>query len=452
MRVSASMFASTLGIPARTVLLWFNTAEQSMPLSPVHASKQTRTTGECAVKAGRKRLAEEFICKIDKVPSHYCRKSSNKQYLWPGDFASFADVHHKYKAWLKEKFPSEQPVSMTTLKVILKAKNIDIFQPRKDQCDLCVGYRQGNVGEEKYRHHLLVKDEARAAKAKDKEQAMSDSSCLVVTVDVQAVQTLPKTEASCLYFKTRLNVHNYTVYNVASGEVICYVWPECNGGLTASVFTTCLLDFLEKYKSLQPHLQTVTIWSDGCGCQNRNATLISAVASWAAKNSIDCFQKYLCKGHSQMEVDSVHAKLEARMRKVEVQIPADYCRLITEARKHPRPYRYQYLDHTFFRNFEADQMYESIRPGTKKGDPCVTDVKQYHCKKDGTIQYKLSHSSTEEFQILPHRRRRSVPSTRSLPLYNTPIPLPARKFKDLQELKPVLHPNNHAFYDSLPHL
>ena len=46
-------------------------------------------------------------------------------------------------------------------------------------------------------------------------------------------------------------------------------------------------------------------------------------------------QKLLQKGHTQMEVDSAHAVIERKQKQVEMEVPADYCRLIREARSIP---------------------------------------------------------------------------------------------------------------------
>ena len=67
-------------------------------------------------------------------------------------------------------------------------------------------------------------------------------------MDLQSVlKTLPLL-ASALYHKTKLCVHYFTIYNVRSCEVICYVWHkgEGAGGLTASEFASCIIDYLTK--------------------------------------------------------------------------------------------------------------------------------------------------------------------------------------------------------------
>jgi hypothetical protein len=428
---------------------WINDSTHGMPMSPLYSPPPKRTPSQPSSQ--KKERAKEFLSKIDKVPSHYCRKSTTKTYLYPGDFSSFADLHRKYVTWQAETYPGEQPLSLTSLKEILAEQKISIFQPKKDRCDLCVAFEQSNITREEHERHTERKESARQEKNADKQKARDDHDYLVLTVDVQAVQNVPKSNAGSLYFKTRLNLHNYTVYDVATGEVVCYVWTEVNGGLVASVFTSCLTHYLTSRNQQQPSLREVVVWSDGCTSQNRNSTIISALSSWAVKNQVPVTTKYLEKGHTQMEVDSVHAKIESAMKNQDLQVPADYCRITTDARKKPSPYQVLYLQHSFFRNFDADMAYDSIRPGTRKGDPCVTDTKQYRCEVDGTVQFKLSHDS-QQFTLLP-RRRRSTPTPSPFPplLYSSPIPIQRRKFNDLQDLKAVLHQDYHPFYDSLPH-
>ena len=84
--------------------------------------------------AGRK-LAGNFLDSLPKMPSHYCRSTSNKLYLYdeiPNQkklYALFLEYCEK-----EEKFAPGRNVLYREL----KAKNISFFQPKKDQCDTCV--------------------------------------------------------------------------------------------------------------------------------------------------------------------------------------------------------------------------------------------------------------------------------------------------------------------------
>jgi len=92
----------------------------------------------------------------------------------------------------------------------------------------------------------------------------------------------------------------------------CYFWHESGGELTANVFTTCISDFL-KTQNLQG-VDRVILYSVGCGNQKRNVTLANALCDFAIENQITVEHKYLKKGNTQMECESVHRAIERRIK------------------------------------------------------------------------------------------------------------------------------------------
>ena len=93
----------------------------------------------------------------------------------------------------------------------------------------------GNVDDVSYNNHIQSRESARAEKAKDKQLALTDDTIAVVTVDVQAVLLCPSLQASALY-KTNLAVHNFTIYDLSSSDVTCYLWHEGEADLSANIF------------------------------------------------------------------------------------------------------------------------------------------------------------------------------------------------------------------------
>lgn len=73
------------------------------------------------------------------------------------------DVYKAYTEWCKEKgivdIASRQVVNHE-----FDDGNYAIFQPRKDQCDTCVSYEEGNLDEASYALHRLRKEQAQEAK------------------------------------------------------------------------------------------------------------------------------------------------------------------------------------------------------------------------------------------------------------------------------------------------
>jgi len=187
-------------------------------------------------------------------------------------------------------------------------------------------------------------------------------------MDVQAVQLVPQLQASALYFRQKLAVHNFTLYNLSTNEVVCYVWHEGEGELNANVFTLCVVDYLVNEVGCT---KNIVIYSDGCGSQNRNATLSNALSLLAKEKQITITQNYLEKGHTQMECDSVHSVIERKKKNRDIFVPVQYVQLIQDART-KSPYKVCYIDHTFFKRLQHNPRVclNQARSQTRRSNCC----------------------------------------------------------------------------------
>ena len=79
-----------------------------------------------------------------------------------------------------------------------------------------------------------------------------------------------------------------------SKHCVCYVWNACQGGLIGNEFASCAVDFLTSDLSSNEYV----VYSDGCGYQNRNATLASALSYFSHKFGKTVTQNILEKGHN----------------------------------------------------------------------------------------------------------------------------------------------------------
>lgn len=377
------------------------------------------------------------------MPSHYCRSSTNKLYL-ESIFQSYSEVYKFYKNEVVPEYATGYDVFLSEMKNL----NIDIFHPRKDQCDLYFSQKLGNVTLETYTQHINQKDRARREKNVDKERALAGEVC-VFTVDVQAVQLVPHVPAGMVYFKQKLAVHNFTIYNLCNDRVVCYVWHEGEGGMDSNCFASCLTDFMSEELDETEKSKTKIFYSDGCSAQNRNVTLANALQYYAILNDTTVIQKYLVKGHSQMECDSVHSTIERMKKNKCIYSPSNFVQIITDARKDAQkgPYKVKYINHTFFKDHSNIKYYSSIRPGKKVSDPCVTDLRALKYSKELPAHYKLTFD--DDWQPLPSRASTSTGEIKKL--YDSPLPLKGDKFNHLQSLKSVIHEDYHGFYDSLRH-
>lgn len=124
--------------------------------------------------------------------------------------------------------------------------------------------------------------------------------------------------------------------------------------------------------------------------------------------------------------------------------------IIRTARLNPQPYKVFQLDFTFFKRFNNVNLITSIRPGLKKGEPVVTDLRCIQYAPEWKIQVKLSPK--DSFFDLPRRIKKMSTGINELDrLYNAPLPIDGIKFRHLQELKQVIPKDVHTFYNNLPH-
>lgn len=324
--------------------------------------------------------------------------------------------------------------------------SLAIFQPKKDACNTCVSYKTGNLSNEEYEAHILRKDKARVKKDLDK----ANPKNVTFTMDLQALLLCPKSNVLALYYKMKLSVHNCTIFNINTNEGFCYVWYECEGGVSSNEFATIISNFVVSQLPLPEGKQTIVLYSDGCTYQNRCSNVANALLHVASTHNVTIEQKFLEVGHTQMKADAMHSCIERKLKNKNINVPADYVTICIEARKSPAPYTVNYVDHKFFKNFDGNACYKSLRPGRSVSSPRVVNVRALKYLPDQSIQFKLNLS--DEWADLPQRKNAAIVPVGSFPdLFTNRIPIKKRKFDDLQNLKNTLHSDYHTFYDNLPY-
>jgi len=187
------------------------------------------------------------------------------------------------------------------------------------------------------------------------------------------------------------------------------------------------------------------VYSDGCGYQNRNSILSNALLHLSVVRKVTIIQKYLEKGHTQMECYSAHSTIEHNYKNIDVYLPSQYSVHTVAARKFPMPYCSRLLDHTFFKDFSAEEMmvYKSIRPGHRP----VNEFRWIQYEPTGLIYYKINFE--DDLQLLSTRPKHVINFNSFPKLYKSRPKIPKDKWSDIQLLKAFMLSDTHAFYDSL---
>lgn len=287
-------------------------------------------------------LVRAHIESFPKMESHYSRASSTKQYL--SEEYSQQKMYDLYMEKMKQEHPTLTPVKISKYKDIFCTEfNIEIHQPKKDQCKYCAQYSNLSPEDkekmkESHNEHLIRKDEARNEKLKDKKYASEDKSFKSYTFDLQAVLYSPCSQVSSFFYSRIFCSYNLTIFDQESLKGHCYIWHETSGNRGSDEIGSILFIFL---KSLPPHVKHVSFFSDSCTGQNRNryvATIMKYAVHALPLETIEI--KFLEVGHTQMECDSMHSVIERKKKNLTIYSPLDWANIILFAKKN-NPYTVQ---------------------------------------------------------------------------------------------------------------
>ncbi|KAK3908779.1 hypothetical protein KUF71_003421 [Frankliniella fusca] len=314
-KVCKRMFMSTLGIWDSWIATAYNkiNPEKGFTIPPDkrgrHVRKPTQVTPE------KIESVKQHVNLFPKVPSHYCRKRTKREYLERG--LSVSKMAFLYSKWAAENNLSKSAIATRRqYRDILNSNfNIGFFKPKKDQCSLCSLMRNKSnnrqVREAKkdlWVAHVKNKTKSRALKEKDKNEAIKDKSIAVCSFDLQKQLTCPKSEDSAMYYRSKLNVYNFTVFDHVGRNGTCFLWHEGIGKKGSSEISSSLLQVI---RDLVKHGHNdIRFYSDNCAGQNKNRFLFAMYLHLCVKYSIKITHRYLEPGHTQMEADSIHGNIE----------------------------------------------------------------------------------------------------------------------------------------------
>ncbi|XP_050297939.1 uncharacterized protein LOC126737202 [Anthonomus grandis grandis] len=440
------MFLGTLGLKEKMVHSWLKKSSLGIVEKGACADLNPDANAEANPEQNKRmNHLKTFLNNLPKQPSHYCRKDSSKVYL-EQTFQTKAQLYKMYKDHCLEN--NVEPYTLFPFYRVFEEMNLSIFRPKKDECDVYYGYKIKQISENDYNIHFAKKTRVRCEKEKNKEEAIQ-KQVYTFTMDTQAVKLCPFLNVGAFYYKTKLQIHNFTVYNLESHSCVNYLCNETEGDLSASIFATGIIKHLKE--NCLTDKKPIILFSDGCCYQNRNAILSNALLYFSIEHNVIIEQKYLEKGHTQMECDSVHALIEKKL-KHRIILPSEYISVIRDSRTKPKRFDVCYLTHDQFLNFDIKSsfIYNSIRPGRSAKEPTVTDLRALKYTSEGKIFYKTNFD--DKYTELPQRSKQSNIKAGSFQrLFHDRLKIKHSKWLHLQQLKTHLTSDTHCFYDSLPH-
>lgn len=397
---------------------------------------------------------KEHINSIPRVDSHYVRATTSRQYIDGGK--TIKDLYADFEEHQKLN-KREVGNYMAYYKVFTTDFNLAFHQPKKDMCDLCLSY-QNVTGEtkinleQKYQQHLQEKELSRKEKKIDR---MNVSQFQKVAVyDLQAVLQCPRGDSSAFYYKSKLNSYNLTVTELtrpdankgAYEHVHCFFWSESDAKRGAVEIGTCIWKYFEHITKDSEKPLNVIFYSDNCAGQNKNK-FITTLYMYAVNffNIESITHKFLIRGHTQNEADSVHSLIEKEVKKNlksgPIYTPTQYVTLIKSSKKNGPPIHVNELTFESFFDLKALQEDWGFNYAINETSEKINwnDFKIIMAKKEEPFNfyYKTSYQD-ENYKIVNVRnKRRKLKLASEISLkkaYMEKQEISTNKKKDLKEL------------------
>lgn len=240
----------------------------------------------------------------------------------------------------------EKPASLATYRLIFNTEfNLGFFLPKKDQCELCAKWKKATPEERRnivkeYGVHLQNKRDVRKMHFRDLKLA-SETFCFAC-FDLQKVLICPRSEVSAFFYRNKISMYNFTVYDTRLHEGHCNLWTEVDARKGSNEVGTCVLKFIRA--KVLAGIKEFIFESDGPTSQNRNRMVFSMYLTAAAKFGIKITHRFLESGHSYSEADSMHALIEKEAKIIqEIFTPEEWADLMRNAKQEGPPYIVKHL-------------------------------------------------------------------------------------------------------------
>lgn len=441
-QVCQQFFVNTLNINKGRVYYFFEKSNNRKTVTPgplMHGKHTKKVLDE--------RLKQEVRDHINKFPrmeSHYCRKSTKKQYLDPG-----LNLTQMYRLYATE---SDNPLKISAYRNIFDYEfNLAFFHSKKDRCEKCVENEQlQNPSEQQiidYAKHHKKKTNAHSERNKDREvepDIRLQNKSVVAEFDLENVFQLPIANASILFYLRKFATYNLTV--VVNKIVYNVFWNEFVCGRAGTHLASALVKALKRIVLDNPEKEELTLWSDSCVPQNRNSYMSAAIQGFLNSNHSGCIQtidhKYSEAGHGEVQnVDCAHSVIEKFLRGKFIYSPVS---LVKQFHKIP-PGKSEFV---ILEMDDSDYFdYEALAQASKYSVIPYKKVVQLTYKKNQSeISFKLDfndHFITSD--IVLKQNYTSIPDLQELELHST---VTAGKMADIQKMYGIMPEIDRVYYQN----
>ncbi|CAG9833652.1 unnamed protein product [Diabrotica balteata] len=422
---------------------------------------------------------EDINAFIDRYPrheSHYARRdSSSKKVFLPSNL----NVKIMYKEYCEHRNENGHTKSACydVFRKQFNAKGYKFKEPFIDTCNKCDEFilkkrhstnkSDRQIVSDMHDSHIKEAQEGYDMKNHDKNLAKYYDNRVLLVFDLQQVLPVPYLSSNIAYYKRFLSMYNLTIRNCSNDQdsSYCCMWSEIDAGRGSDEIASCVF---KKIMDLPNNIEYVTTYSDTCGGQNRNINIAAMFCYVLTKKKtiqvID--QKFLLPGHTRLECDSDHARIE-RAKKIlhssvnknsisdtyRIMVPRDWCQFVRtlSGRKKFKVIEMQQLDFKEFSSLLKNVLVHRKTDSEKQKVEWLKIRWLRYTQDFGQIYFKYDlnpFSPFKSFSILRGKKGRpeNLEVARS---YAGPLPINPKKKKDLLSMFSLIDPQFHSFYKKL---
>lgn len=437
-KVCQDFFLATLNISKNRIYYFFKKVQD--PKSGVPRSPLTGKHKKKVILDERKELVRKHIASFPTVDSHYCRANSSRKYL-----ETNLNIQRMYDLYKSE---TEEPVKYHFYRNIFNSEfNIGFLKPKKDLCDLCEAFRCNKTPTQEeisaHEEHIKRRNIGNLERDRDR-KALDDNTVGVITFDLQNVFSLPKSNVSSFFYKTKLSCYNLTAHFDKTKVVYCAIWNEMISGRKGNHIANAVFKILQQVVADNPNIKRIIMWSDSCVPQNKNSIMSFALQHFLNKieseNLVQIEQKFGEPGHGNIqEIDNAHSCIERYIRNLDIWSPLSLLKTLVQI---PKTWKLSFkviqMNPQDYKNFEiiSATFNYSMIPYTK--------IKHIIYNKTNIYNVQFRNSFEGQFSVIKLdykkntlRRKGNCLSFRSVPITNLTPQLSDLKLKHLSEM--LLH-------------
>ena len=159
----------------------------------------------------------------------------------------------------------------------------------------------------------------------------TDPGVACITVDLQKTLPTPKINTCLQYYKRKLWTYNLCIHDVKTGHASMYLWDESIAKRGSVEIASCMLHYIEN--EIKPEVTKLVVFSDNCGGQNKNWTLMCMYLRQIHANRFTRVEHiFMVAGHSYLPCDRDFGHIDRFIRNKEMYNKDHYARSIRLAR------------------------------------------------------------------------------------------------------------------------